>query len=114
MSSFDCVRGWAGLFGDAGSIVTAAIAVWAAVTYKWRACDRRKRLEDYLREEKEKVTGDDKGQRSLLHLSARLGISESELVDISFRSKKIARRVTTNSSTGLADKLLLEYVGNGS
>jgi hypothetical protein len=99
-----------GLFGDAGSIITAGLAVYAVSVYEVRSFRRRRRLEDYLRQEKAK--GVDKGQRSLLHLAAQLGISEQELVNISFSSKKIARRVRENPATGLAETLLLEYVAD--
>ena len=62
------------------SILTAVVAATAWGGYVWSARGKRKKLESYLRKEKEnKPNGrEDRGQRSLLHLMARVGLAESE------------------------------------
>jgi hypothetical protein len=94
---------WANL----AAILTAVIAVFGYGKYQWDACTRRKKLETYLKCEKEK--GNNQGQRSALHLMARLGLTEAEILHASFSSKHIARKVAKDPETNRADALLFEY-----
>jgi uncharacterized iron-regulated membrane protein len=91
------------------AIATGVVAVAAYWMYLHDRKAKRLRLEKHLREEKERDT--DHGQRTLLHLVARLGMSEGEIMDAAFRSKVIARRVATDKD-GRANMLFLEYKGN--
>ncbi len=91
------------------AIATAVVAVYGYVHYRRSIILKRKRLEAYLRSEKEK--GGDQGQRSLLHLMARVGLTEAELLQASFESDRIDRKVAANKTTNRAEALLLEYVG---
>lgn len=91
------------------AIATGVVAVAAYWMYLHDRKAKRLRLEKHLREEKEWDT--DQGQRTLLHLVARLGMSEGEIMDAAFRSKVIARRVGTDKE-GRASMLFLEYKGN--
>ncbi len=50
-----------------------------------------------------------RGQRSLLHLMANVGMTEAELIQASFRSKHIKRKIAPDNKTGRADALLLEW-----
>lgn len=95
---------WASL----AAIFTAVIAVFGYGKYQWDAHTRRKQLEKYLRTEKEK--GEDQGQRSALHLMARLGLTEAEILHASFSSKNIARKIAKNTETNRADALLFEWI----
>lgn len=94
---------WANL----AAILTALIAVFGYGKYQWDACTKRKKLEAYLKSEKEKAK--DQGQRSALHLMARLGLTEAEILHASFSSKHIIRKVAKDPETSRAEALLFEY-----
>ena len=87
------------------SILTSAVALIAYAYYRYEKCEKEQRLESYLKAEKEK--GKDKGQRTLTHLAANLGMSETEVLDCAFRSKHIDRTVEVKD--GKAVGLFLEY-----
>ena len=91
------------------AIFTALVAVVAYGGYLLDRGSKRRRLEKYL--EREKKAGRDQGQRTILHLVARLGMSEAQIMDAAFRSRHI-RRVVGSDSKGRADVLLLEYMKN--
>jgi len=44
-----------------------------------------------------------------LHLMVKLGLTESEILQASFKSHHIKRRETTDPKTHLAERILLEY-----
>lgn len=91
---------------NAASILTAVIAVWAFLYFQVGKLRQRWRLEAYLRDQQ---TGSrDGGQRTILHLVARLGMSEAEIIDAAFRSKVIDRKVSQDDE-GKADRLFLVY-----
>lgn len=69
------------------------------------------RLEAYLLTTKR--THQDRGQRSILQIIRAVGLTEDEIIQASFHSKKIGRRIKSDPDTGLASNLLLEYVGVG-
>lgn len=101
MTYKDCleiVAAWA-------SILTAAIAVLAYAVYRYERCEKRLRLESYLKDEKAK--GADKGQRTLTHLVANLGMSETDVLDCAFRSRRVVR--TVDVKDGKAIGIFLEY-----
>lgn len=72
---------------DWAAILTAAVAVWAYGQYLWHRRCQTKALEEYLKAEKNRP--DNKGQRTIIHLMARLSMTEAEVVSASFRSKKV-------------------------
>lgn len=112
MSAASAMTGldWLEAFANGASIVTAFVALVAA-GYVWFDLRRkRQKLERYLKEVKQSATGSDKGQRTLLHLIAKLGMTEAELLQASFRSKKVQRRLAKDDETGRASAMLLEYV----
>lgn len=88
------------------SITTAVIAGIAYGRYSLDKREKRLRLENYLKQEK--VTRKDQGQRSVMHLVAELGMTETEIIDAAFKSQHIVRKVTADM-IGAASKLLLEY-----
>ena len=45
----------------------------------------------------------------MLHLVARVGLTEQEVLQASFRSRHIARGLTTNKLDGMAKDTLFEY-----
>jgi pyrroloquinoline quinone (PQQ) biosynthesis protein C len=91
------------------SIATAlvAVSVWWRITSDSK--EKRKRLENYLKAEKE--AGGDQGQRTVLHLVVALGLSETEIMNAAFRSKCIARTVSADM-LGTAAKMFLSYQPN--
>lgn len=96
-----------GIIANLAAILTAVIAVFGYSVYRWDRRKQRQQLEKYLREEKEKKV--DHGQRSLLHLMVNVGMTESELIQASFRSKNIVRKIAKDEETGRAGALLLEW-----
>jgi biotin synthase-related radical SAM superfamily protein len=99
------------LGADIASIATAMVAVFGYGYYqlaKFRNC---RSLERHLQCQKE--SGTDKGQRGLVHLMAKVGLTEAEIFEASRRSRHIVRRVKVNPATNLATDLLFEYQRNG-
>jgi hypothetical protein len=101
---------WANL----SAILTALVAVFAYGIFQWGQYSKLQLLQEYLKDEKVKglTTATNKGQRSILHLIAKLGMTEAEILQASFRSKYIKRAISTNVITGMAADLLLEYNDN--
>lgn len=82
-------------------ILTALIALIVSV---WYWCDQRRKLcklEDYLKA--------NTAAHTILHLMARVGLTEDEILKASFKSSHIARKLHENPDTHLADSLLFEY-----
>lgn len=98
---------WLGFIANIAAIVTALVAFAGSAWYIVERGVKRRRLEAYLKAERD--AGKDKGQRSVLHLVARVGLTEQEILQASFRSKHIGRVLTTNKLDGMAKDILLEY-----
>ncbi len=95
------------------SILTAALAGIVTI-YIW--LDRRRKrakLEAYLREVKTSAKGGEVGQKTVLHLMARLGMTEAEILQASFGSKRVKRTLAKDDKTGRAAAMLLEYNPTG-
>lgn len=90
------------------AILTGLIALIAGCRYWSDQRRKRRALERYLKAEKDK--GTDKGQRTLLHLTARLAMTENDILQAAFSSRHVASRVGTDPKTNRADTLFLEYV----
>jgi hypothetical protein len=95
--------------GNWAAILTAGVATFAFGKYLFDKRARKEALEKYLKGEKSK--GEDQGQRSIVHLVARLGMTEAQILEASFQSDKIARRVAADKETGRASDILLEWKG---
>ncbi|MGB0572683.1 MAG: hypothetical protein ACPGQM_11585 [Alphaproteobacteria bacterium] len=98
---------WLGFIANIAAIVTALVAFAGSAWYVIERAGKRRRLEAHLKAERD--TGKDKGQRSILHLVARVGLTEQEIMQASFRSKHIGRVLTTNKLDGMAKDILFEY-----
>ena len=96
-----------GTIANIAAILTAMVAVFGYGYYRFDQWHKRHRLENYLKSEKENAA--DRGQRTLLHLMAKLGMTEAELLQASFRSKHISRKISPDDKTGRAEALLLEW-----
>jgi hypothetical protein len=103
----DDSKDWLGLVANIAAILTALVAVVGSAWFVMERGAKRRRLEAYLKAERDK--GQDKGQRSILHLIARVGLTEQEILQASFRSRHIGRVLTTNKADGIAKDILLEY-----
>ena len=97
---------WLETIANVGAIVTAVITALVSSWYFHQRCQKRLRLENYLKAQKD--AGANKGQRTVMHLVAALGMTEAEIVDAAFRSGHIERKVTVDQD-GAASRLLLEY-----
>ena len=96
-----------GIIANIAAILTFAAAVFAYCSYRLEQRLKRKRLEEYLKNAKH--TGSDRGQRSLLHLMAKAGMTESELLNASFSSNHISRKIAKDENSDRAQALLLEW-----
>ena len=94
-------------WADLAAILTAIVAVFGYGRYRWDANCKRRKMEDYLKGEKNRSKN--QGQRSMLHLMARLGLTEAEILHASFSSKHIVRKIAKDAKTGRATALLFEY-----
>lgn len=106
-------------WADIAAILTFLGAFLAYVRYEVRAVCKRWKLEEYLREEKSRVLAENKdkpaadrrdGKFSIVHIMRDVGLTEDEIIQASFRSRKIKRFVTNKASTNIADDLLFQYV----
>ena len=100
---------------DVCTILTLIAGVSAWCNYRYAVRRKRIILEEYLELEKGRALKgqpDSYAKRSVKHLTAKLGLTEGEILQASFSSRKIARTTQANPSTGLAGELLLEYVAN--
>lgn len=91
------------------SIATALVAVLAYGGYVRGRWKRRRDLERYLKDERERATGDDKGRRTILHLVAALQMTEAYLLQAAFGSGSIYTFVGVDPVTHRADCLLLQH-----
>ncbi|HEY1615106.1 MAG TPA: hypothetical protein VGF97_15575 [Rhizomicrobium sp.] len=96
---------------NVAAILTAISAAAAWVYYIVGQQSKRRKLESYLRSEKSK--GADKGQRTVLHLMVRVGLTEDEILQASFRSRHIKRLIATDPKTNRAEAILLAYDEGG-
>lgn len=96
---------WANL----SQVVTGALALATIGVYNFRMWSKRQELEKYLKAEK--AAASDKGQRSVLHLMAHVGLTEDELLKASFGSGVIKRTLVSDAN-GKASHILFEYEEN--
>lgn len=100
-SALETAANWA-------AILTALVA---SIAYLGFVCSQRRRrdaLERHLREEKQ--GGQDRGRRTVMHLMANLAMTEAEVLQAGFQSKKITV-VAGVDDQGRAVRLYFEYCG---
>lgn len=98
---------WLEILANLASILTAVVAGGAAVYYWHDSCAKRKRLEQYLKAEHEK--NPDKHTHTVVHLMAKLGMTEVEILRASFASPHVLHKTRKDYDTGMAAQLLFEY-----
>jgi len=96
-----------GTFANIATILTATIAGFGYGKYCLDQYCKRVRLENYLKSEMEKEI--DQGHRTLLHLMAKLGMTKDELLQASFNSNHVKRKIAKNDDTGRAESMLLAW-----
>ena len=89
------------------TFIGAVVGVFGFFQYLYQLRQRSKSLEELLRNEKMKAK--DKGQRSVIQIIREVGLTEDEIIQVSFRNPHVGRRVVLDEK-GLAEKLLFEYV----
>lgn len=96
------------LLANIATIITGGVAVFAYGKYRRERHCRRRKLEDYLKQEK--LIDRDRGPPNILYLMANLSISEADLLKAAFDSKLVCSRVSTDDR-GRSDAILFEYIG---
>jgi hypothetical protein len=101
---------WLELFANLAAILTAIVAVVAYGWYQWCICKKCRKLEAYLKLEKEKDRDPSRqGQHNIIHLMAELGLTRDEILQASFRSKKIIRIPVQDKEIKRAVDILFRY-----
>ena len=103
-----CLADWSSILTFAVALIGGTIGVYGYIRSQVIFHRKSKRLENFLREEK--GLGVDKGQRSINRIIKSVGLTEDEIIQISFVNPNILRRVTADKITNLAEDLLFEYV----
>lgn len=97
----------------ASDIATVIMAIVAVGAYAWYQIDilrKRIRLEAFLKGEiKGKRHKDDLGQRSVLFLASQLRMTEAEVLEAAFKSKKIKCVPGFDKEKHRTDAILFEY-----
>ncbi len=101
---------WSNIASIITLIITAVatiVGLWGYFSYRFNTYQKQRKLEQYLegqnKESRRQV------QKSLLHLVRHVGLTEDEIIQISFKSKRIKRRIKKDEE-GFAKSLLFEYV----
>lgn len=92
---------------DVSAIATAIVATVAYFGFLVSKSARKGRLERYLKSQKGEAK--DRGQRSVLHLMAKLKMTEAEILSASFGSNRIRAKVRADPDTGTASVLFFEF-----
>lgn len=96
------------VLADLASVLTAVVAAVAAVYFWNEKRSKRHRLESYLRARKRDPLASTY-QHTILHLMAKLGMTEEEILHASFSSRHIVCKIRADHSSGLATELVFEY-----
>lgn len=106
-------------WADIAAILTFLGALFAYLRYEVSTQCKRHKLEEYLRTEKLRVQHEDRskpvderreGKFSVMRIMKDVALTEDEIIQASFRSRKISRFVTKDSDTNIANDLLFQYI----
>lgn len=89
------------------TVLTGGVGIYGYVSYRIDRSRKSKRLEAYLRQEKD--TGEDQGKRTLLRIVRDIGLTEDEIIQASFRNARIGRFIKPDADSGLAKELMFGY-----
>ena len=103
---------WLAIASNVAQAATGLAAVSLWFKYVWAARRRKKRLEEYLADQKQT---DGKGQglfplgrRTVVHLMGNLSMTETQIFEAAFSSTKIKTKLGTDEKTGRADTIFFE------
>lgn len=111
----DCLN----VLANLATIATLILAVFGYCKYLCDNKKRRRKLENYLKAEKN--TAGDKGQRTILQIMRKTGLSENQILEASLDNRLIERltanigvqeRLPNSTVSNFATHLLFEYVGD--
>lgn len=91
------------------TLIGSIVGIYGYVDYRCKWTLKKTKLESYLNETKKNSPPGKKGQQTAKHLIRHLGLTEDEILKISFESKHVGRRVGSDGQ-GKADVLYFEYV----
>jgi hypothetical protein len=98
--------------GQLSAIATFIIAGGGYIYYRWDFYSKRTKLETYLKNARAKASDDRRGkqgQHSYFHLMKEVGLTETEILQASFKSKHIKRSSIVDEQTNRAVGLLFGY-----
>jgi hypothetical protein len=99
---------WLSSLANVAAVVTGIVAAAAGLNVLWRRCARRIRLEQYLKEQRSDDTGD-AGIRNIVHLMGNCSMSEAQVLEAAFASRKIKSWVATDDEGGPDLELMFQY-----
>jgi hypothetical protein len=104
------------LIANIAEIVTGVVAAVVGGTYMFRRRQRRLALETYLQSKRlkdEGPGGSGHGLRTVLHLVAHLAMTEEQILEAAFASRKIKRWTAQDPESGRAAALFFQYDKKG-
>jgi hypothetical protein len=96
----------------ASNIATVGLAVVAVGAYAWYQLDllmRRDRLEKFLKAQVGKRSKDDTGRHTVLYLASQLRMTEAEILEAGFKSKKLKCVPGYNKERDRTEVIYFEY-----
>jgi len=94
------------IVGNSAAVLTAIVATFGYGRYHFERVLKRRQLEAHLREEK--AARHDGGRRTVLQLMARLRMTQGDVLDAAFRSRKV-RAGEAADDLGRMEDLVFEY-----
>ncbi|HEX4293065.1 MAG TPA: hypothetical protein VHZ29_02930 [Rhizomicrobium sp.] len=107
MAQYD-LRTWSDVASIATFVLAAlgsALGLWCYMRFQWDLRQKRLKLENYLKAE---LGGDDLGRRSVLRIISAIGLTETEIIQASFRSNHVARHRFYDEQ-GMTRTILFQY-----
>jgi hypothetical protein len=98
--------------GQLSAIATFIIAGGGYIYYRWDFFSKRSKLEAYLKNARAKASDDRRGkqgQHTYFHLMKEVGLTETEILQASFKSKHIERSSIIDKETNRAVGLVFGY-----
>ncbi len=102
---------WANIAAIAGFVVTfvgAGVGIYGYCSYRYNWKKKTDALVDYLKSKKAQAGDGMKGQQTATHLIRYVGLTQDEILKISFENKRVERTVGKDEE-GKADTLYFEY-----
>ena len=107
---------WLSISSNIAQIITGVAAAIVGGNYVYRRYRRRRALEAHLKDERNRHETSDNlqsGSRSVMHLMAHLAMTEEQILEAAFASRKVKRWTGQDPETGRANALFLQYDEGG-